>query len=73
VQGLRDWRGAVFRGSADIEYGKESVGSPKRSYKRKSHRRITRANQLLNGGVEIFQYRSADGLETSGDVGTQAN
>ena len=30
-------------------------------------------DQLLNGGAEIFQNRSADGLETSGDVGTQAN
>jgi FAD/FMN-containing dehydrogenase len=58
--GLADLRRAMFRGSADSDYGKELRWSAETRLQPLLAGRMFSRNQLLNEGTEVFQNRSAD-------------
>jgi FAD/FMN-containing dehydrogenase len=57
--GLDEIRRAIFRGSAESDYGKELRWSAETQLHQHVSGRFFSRNQLLNEGVEVFQDRSA--------------
>lgn len=58
--GMAELRRAIFRGSAESDYGKELRWSAETRLQPLVAKKIFSRNQLLNEGTEIFQNRSAD-------------
>ena len=58
--GLANLRRAMFRGSADSDYGKELRWSAETRLQPLLAGRIFSRNQLFNEGTDVFQNRSAD-------------
>ena len=61
--GMDELRRAVFRGSAESDYGKELRWSAETKLQPLLRDTIFSRNQLLNEGVEIFENRSADSTD----------
>jgi FAD/FMN-containing dehydrogenase len=61
--GLTSLRRAIFRGSANSEYGKEFRWTAETKLQTQIAPTYYSRNQLLNDGVEIFQNRSADSTD----------
>jgi FAD/FMN-containing dehydrogenase len=61
--GMADLRRAIFRGSAESDYGKELRWSAETRLQPLLAGKIFSRNQLLNEGTEVFQNRSADSTD----------
>ncbi len=61
--GLVTLRRAVFRGSAEGEYGKELRWAAETKLQPHLSKKVFSRNQLLNEGVETFQNRSAESTD----------
>lgn len=61
--GLVALRRAVFRGSAEGEYGKELRWAVETRVQPRLSKKVFSRNQLLNEGVETFQNRSAESTD----------
>jgi FAD/FMN-containing dehydrogenase len=61
--GMADLRRAIFRGSAESDYGKELRWSAETRLQPLLANKIFSRNQLLNEGTEVFQNRSADSTD----------
>ena len=61
--GMAELRRAVFRGSAESDYGKELRWSAETRLQPLLVGKVFSRNQLLNEGVEVFQNRSADSTD----------
>ena len=61
--GMAEVRRAIFRGSAESEYGKELRWSAETRLQPLLAGKIFSRNQLLNEGTEVFQNRSVDSTD----------
>ncbi len=59
-RGVNQLRRAIFRGSAESDYGKELRWSAETKLQQFLAGRVFSRNQLLNEGVEVFQSRASD-------------